>query len=139
WAGSSSYRTYCPRGHNWRWPVYGRGKHPEMGRTVSVAGLYYRRTVRLLYHALNGRNVIPGAGSRFLCRLRAPLYEPVLRLSHRLVILVYVDGGGHLRDHRHWRVCAVLVPGDGAVDPGTYRRRAGRYGEPRGGSSVRRN
>ncbi len=34
-----------------------------------------------------------------------------------MVLLVYVDGGGDLGDYRHRGLCAVLVPGDGAVDP----------------------
>lgn len=65
--------------------------------------------------------------------------SPVLWLSHRLVLLVYVDGGGDLRNHRHWRLCPVLVPGDGAVDTRIDRGGAGGVGESGGGAVVRRN
>jgi hypothetical protein len=76
------------------WAVYGGRKYAEMGGTFGSAGVYYRRAVCLFHHAFNGRNAVPRAGCRFIRRLRAPLYEPLLWLSHRLVILVYVDGGG---------------------------------------------
>lgn len=54
--------------------------------------------------------------------------SPLLRLSDRVVLLVYVDGGGDLGDYRHRGLCAVLVPGDGAVDPGVDCRGAGGVG-----------
>ena len=97
-------------GDHWRRPVYGGRQYPEMGRAIRIVGLYHRRAVRLFHHAFNGRNVVPRTGYRFVRRLRASLYEPVLWLSHRLVLLVYVDGGGDLRNHRHWRLCPVLFP-----------------------------
>lgn len=83
-----------PWGHHWRRPVYGGRQYPEMGRAIRIVGLYHRRAVRLFHHAFNGRNVVPRTGYRFVRRLRASLYEPILWLSHRLVLLVYVDGGG---------------------------------------------
>ncbi len=83
-----------PWGHHWRRPVYGGRQYLEMGRAIRIVGLYHRRAIRLFHHAFNGRNVVPRTGYRFVRRLCASLYEPVLWLSHRLVLLVYVDGGG---------------------------------------------
>lgn len=128
-----------PWGHHWRRPVYGGRQYLEMGRAIRIVGLYHRRAIRLFHHAFNGRNVVPRTGYRFVRRLCASLYEPVLWLSHRLVLLVYVDGGGDLRNHRHWRLCPVLVPGDGAVDTRIDRSGAGGVGESGGGAVVRRN
>lgn len=68
----------------------------KRGRAIRIVGLYHRRAVRLFHHAFNGRNVVPRTGYRFVRRLCASLYEPVLWLTHRLVLLVYVDGGGDL-------------------------------------------
>ena len=56
--------------------------------------------------------------------------------SHLLVILVYVDGGRHLRNHRHRCLRSVLVPGNGTVDTRVDCRWAGRAGEPGRGTSV---
>ncbi|VTN07947.1 Probable transport protein YifK [Raoultella ornithinolytica] len=68
---------------------------------------------------------------------RTPLYEPVFRLSYRLVILVYVDGGRDLGDYGYRGVCTVLVPGYGAMDTGAYCRRAGGAGKPGRSTPVR--
>ena len=114
----------------------GRGQYAEVGRTFGSAGVYRRWAVRIFHYAFYGGDVIPRAGCRFIRCLRSPLYEPLLWLSHRLVILVYVDGGGDLRDYRHRGVRPVLVPGNGAMDTRTDRGRTGCIGEPRRSSLV---
>lgn len=105
---------------------------PSVLLAYIIAGLFVFFIMRSM-----GRNVVPRTGYRFVRRLRASLYEPVLWLSHRLVLLVYVDGGGDLRNHRHWRLCPVLVPGDGAVDTRIDRGGAGGVGESGCGEVVR--
>jgi Gamma-aminobutyrate permease and related permeases len=54
--------------------------------------------------------------------------SPFFWLSHRLVLLVYVDGGWDFGNYRDRRVCPVLVPGDGAVDTRADSRWAGDAG-----------
>ncbi len=51
---------------------------PSVLLAYIIAGLFV-----FFHHAFNGRNVIPRTGYRFVRRLCASLYEPVLWLSHR--------------------------------------------------------
>ncbi|MNE84496.1 hypothetical protein D3C80_1814110 [compost metagenome] len=54
-------------------------------------------------------------------------------------LLVYVDSGGDFRNHRHRRLCTILVPRVATVDPRTGRRRHCRRGQPFRGETVWRN
>lgn len=101
-----------------------------MGRAFGPAGVHYRGIVCLLYHAFDGRNAVRRTGNRLVRRLRTSLYESVFRLSHRLVLLVYVDGGRDIGNYRYRGLRPVLVPGYGAVDTGADCRWAGGAGEP---------
>lgn len=64
---------------------------PSVLLAYIIAGLFVFFIMRSM-----GEIVVPRTGYRFVRRLCASLYEPVLWLSHRLVLLVYVDGGGDL-------------------------------------------
>lgn len=125
-------------GHHWRRPVYGGRQYPEMGRAIRIVGLYHRRAVRLFIMRSMGEMLflepVTGSFAVYAHRYMSPFW-----LSHRTVLLVYVDGGGDLRNHRHWRLCPVLVPGDGAVDTRIDRGGAGGVGESGCGEVVRRN
>ncbi len=82
-----------PWGHHWRRPVYGGRQYPEMGRAIVllayiIAGLFVFFIMRSMAKCCSS-NRLP---------VRSPfmriVIEPVFWLSHRLVLLVYVDGGG---------------------------------------------
>lgn len=64
---------------------------PSVLLAYIIAGLFVFFIMRSM-----GEMLFLETGYRFVRRLCASLYEPVLWLSHRLVLLVYVDGGGDL-------------------------------------------
>ncbi len=82
-----------PGGHHWRRPVYGGRQYPEMGGpsvllAYIIAGLFVF-FIMLQWAKCCSSNRLP---------VRSPfmrsLYEPVFWLSHRLVLLVYVEAVG---------------------------------------------
>lgn len=123
-------------GHHWRRPVYGAASTlkwagPSVLLAYIIAGLFVFFIMRSMGEMLF-LEPVTGSFAVYAHRYMSPFW-----LSHRPVLLVYVDGGGDLRNHRHWRLCPVLVPGDGAMDTGIDRGGAGGTGESGGGAVVR--
>lgn len=65
WAGSSAYRTDSVGRYHWCRVIYGVSKHVEMGRAVSITGLYHCGLICILHYARNGEMLYlePVAGS----------------------------------------------------------------------------
>ena len=87
-----------------------------MGRAIRIVGLYHRRAIRLFIMRSMGEMLflepVTGSFAVYAHRYMSPFFGYLTARSYWFI----VDGGGDLRNHRHWRLCPVLVPGDGAVD-----------------------
>ena len=87
-----------------------------MGWAFRPAGVHYRWPVRLFIMRSMGEMLflepVTGSFAVYAHRYMSPFFGYLTGV----VLLVYVDGGGDLRDHRHRGLRAVLVPGDGPVD-----------------------
>ncbi|MGL9733851.1 MAG: hypothetical protein ACR5LD_04870 [Symbiopectobacterium sp.] len=100
------------------WVVYGRGERIEVGLGPSVllayivAGIFVFFIMRSMGEMLY-MEPVTGSFAVYAHKYMSPFFW----LSHRVGLLVYMDGGWDFRNHCHRRLRAILVPGTAAADP----------------------